>query len=67
MSRNRISRQHRPGQLPEYVYRPQATDLTKFDEGYSRAFGKGENILIECNQCGHRHWTHQSCKIANPE
>ena len=67
MSRNRISRPHAPGQLPEYVYRPQHTDDKKFSEGFSRAFGKGENVLVECAQCGHRHWTHQSCINNTPQ
>lgn len=46
----------------EFDYKPQATDLTKFGENYSKAFGKGENKLVDCDRCGSRHWTHQSCK-----
>lgn len=67
MSKNRVSRPHTGGNLPEFVYRPQATDLTKFSEGFSRAFGKGENVLVDCEKCGHRHWTHQSCLNHSPQ
>ena len=44
-------------------YRPQHTDLKKFGANYAGAFGKPEeNTLVDCEKCGTRHWTHQSCK-----
>ena len=60
--KHRISRPHSAANEPAFVYRPQHTDLTRFADGYESAFGKGENRLIECPQCGTRHWTHQSCR-----
>lgn len=60
----------RPLTASDIGYRPQHTDLEKFGRGLAAAFGKPvENTLVDCEKCGSRHWTHQSCRLnpSNPQ